>query len=93
MSIVATRTGVRLTVHVRPGAAASAITKPYGDAIGMRLAAPPVDGKANRELIEFVAARLGVARRAVMLVAGEASRRKIVDVDGIDVATAAERLR
>ena len=93
MSIIATRSGVRLTVHVRPGAAESAITKPHGDAIGMRLAAPPVDGKANRELIEFVAERLGVSRRAVTLVAGESSRRKIVDVAGIDLATAAGKLR
>lgn len=93
MSIVATRAGVRLTVHVRPGAAASAITKPHGDAIGVRLAAPPVDGKANRELIEFVAERLGVSRRAVTLVAGATSRRKVVDVAGIDAGAAAERLR
>jgi len=92
VTVVASGTGVRLTVHVRPGAAATAITKPHGDAIGVRLAARPVDGKANRELVEFLSRQLGVPRRAVTLVAGETSRRKIVQVAGIDAATARKRL-
>jgi uncharacterized protein (TIGR00251 family) len=93
VSIVATASGVRLTLHVRPGASRTALTGQHGDAIGVCLAAPPVDGKANQLLIEFLAARLGVPRRAVSLVAGMHSRKKIVAVSGIDVPAARSRTR
>ena len=92
MGIATTRSGVRLTLHVKPGASASAVTGPHGDALGMRLAAPPVDGRANDELVNFLAARLGVPKRAVVLVSGAGSRRKVVDVAGIDLATAEAKL-
>lgn len=54
----------------------------HGDAVKVRLAAPPVDGAANDELIRFVAERLGVPRAAVRIAAGATSRRKVVEVDG-----------
>lgn len=93
MSIVATASGVRLTLHVRPGAAQSAITGPHGDAIGVRVAAAPVDGNANRELIGYLAGCLGVRPRAIALVAGLSSRRKVIEVAGVDVTTAAQLLQ
>ena len=93
MSIVATASGVRLTLHVRPGAAQSAITGPHGDAIGVRVAAAPVDGNANRELIGYLAGCLGVRPRAIALVAGLSSRRKVIEVAGIDVTTATQLLQ
>jgi uncharacterized protein len=93
VSIVATASGVRLTLHVRPGAAQSAITGPHGDAIGIRIGAAPMDGNANRELIEYLAGSLGVPRRAVALVAGPGSRRKVIEVAGVDVATATRLLQ
>ncbi len=55
----------------------------YGDALKIRLAAPPVDGAANKELIEFLADVFAVGRRQVTIVAGESSRSKIVEIDGI----------
>lgn len=55
----------------------------HGAALKVRLAAPPVDGTANDELVRFVAERLGVPRRAVRLVAGAGARRKVVEVDGV----------
>ena len=48
--------------------------------------APPVDGEANAAVIELVARALGVARGAVAVVSGQASRRKTVAVRGVDVA-------
>ncbi len=72
----------RLTLHVQPRAARSAVAGPHGDAIKVRLAAPPVDGAANAELLRFLAERLGVRRAAVRLVAGAAGRRKVVEIDG-----------
>ena len=58
----------------------------HGDAIKVRLAAPPVDGAANEALVELVAGSLGVARRAVRIVSGSSSRAKTVEVEGVDAA-------
>jgi uncharacterized protein (TIGR00251 family) len=63
-----------------------------GDALKVRLAAPPVDGEANEELVRFLAKTLGVRRAAVSLTAGLSSRRKTVEIRGLELSTAAERL-
>jgi uncharacterized protein YggU (UPF0235/DUF167 family) len=49
----------------------------------VRVAAPPIEGAANQALLRFLADELGVARRAVRLVAGAAGRRKLVVVEGV----------
>jgi uncharacterized protein (TIGR00251 family) len=57
----------------------------HGDALKIRLAAPPVDGKANAALLAFIAERLGVSKSAVTLKSGQTSRRKVVEVEGAPV--------
>lgn len=69
-----------LTVHVQPGAKRTEVAGLYGDALKIRLAAPPVDGKANAALTAFVADRLGLAKSAVHLKSGQTSRRKVLEV-------------
>jgi len=69
-----------LTLHVQPGAKVTAVQGRHGDALKIRLAAPPVDGKANTELLRFLAGALKVPRSAVELVAGQSSRQKRVRV-------------
>jgi hypothetical protein len=64
----------------------------HGDAIRVRLAAPPVDGAANDELRRFLAERLGVARGSIAIVRGTTGRRKTVSVDGIDTERAERAL-
>ncbi|HEX7979028.1 MAG TPA: DUF167 domain-containing protein [Gemmatimonadaceae bacterium] len=73
---------VRVSVHVQPRATRSEIVGLHGAALKVRLQAPPVDGAANEALVSLIAERLGVARRAVRVVAGTSSRAKIVEVDG-----------
>jgi uncharacterized protein (TIGR00251 family) len=72
--LVADGDGVSLRLHVQPGAKKTEIAGLHGDALKIRLAAPPVDGKANACLIEFIARQLGVAKSAVELLSGETSR-------------------
>jgi uncharacterized protein (TIGR00251 family) len=74
---------VRFAVHVQPRAAKTEIAGIHGDALKIRLNAPPVDGAANEALVKFLADTFAVARRDVRIVAGETSRSKIVEVEGI----------
>ena len=85
--------GVTLHLHVQPGAARTGVAGVHGDALKVRLAAPPVDGKANAALLEFLAHCFGVPRSAVTLVGGAGSRRKRVSVSGASVADALRCLR
>ncbi len=73
--------GAVLTVHVQPGARRTEVVGEHGDALKIRLAAPPVDGKANEALLAFLADRLGLVRRQVVLKSGQTSRRKQVAVE------------
>lgn len=82
--------GVRVAVHVQPRAARTEIAGVHGTALKVRLNAPPVDGAANDALVRFLAEQFGVPQRAVRVVAGHASRSKIVELDGVD-ASAVQR--
>ena len=75
-----------------PGAARTQVMGRLGQAIKVRVAAAPEDGAANREPTEFVAARLGLAKGAVALSAGAASRDKVLSVDGLGLEAAEARL-
>ena len=77
---------VRFAVRVQPRASRSEIVGLHGDALKVRLSAPPVDGAANEALVELVADALGVAKRAVRIVSGESSRSKTVEVEGVTAA-------
>jgi uncharacterized protein (TIGR00251 family) len=90
--IVTTAGGVRLTLHVQPRASRTEVAGRHGDALKVRLAAPPVDGAANDALLRFLADTLGVPRSGVTLVGGTSSRRKVVLVAGVTVEKAEERL-
>lgn len=75
--------GVMLNLHIQPGAKKTEIVGPHGDALKIRLASPPVDGKANAALLAFVAAKVGAGRTAVELVGGQTSRAKRVRIHDI----------
>lgn len=80
-----------LTLHIQPGAKKTEVCGLHGDALKIRLAAPPVDGKANAALLTFVADRLDLPKSAVSLKSGQTSRRKVVEVAG-PPADAVQRL-
>ncbi len=84
--------GVVISVRVIPRASRSAIDGTRGDAVLVRLKAPPVDGAANAELIRVIAAALDVPVRNVSIAGGEHARQKRVAVTGIDREQAESRL-
>ncbi len=84
--------GVRIEIAARPRARESRVVGVREGALVVQLAAPPVDGAANAELVETLARALGLARRAVVLVRGDTSRTKLVEVTGLSVADVRARL-
>ena len=70
-----------LALHVQPGAKRTGAAGEHGGALRIRLAAPPVDGRANAELVRFLADAFGVPQRQVTIVRGETSRQKTVRID------------
>lgn len=75
--------GVVVRLHVQPGAARSGVVGRHGDAVKVKVAAPPVEGRANAAVVALVAEVLGVKPAQVSLVAGDTSRAKRVRVDGV----------
>jgi len=71
---------VTLTIHAQPGAKRTEVAGVHGDALKIRVASPPVDGRANEELRCFLAEAFGVPQRNVLLLRGETSRAKTVRV-------------
>jgi uncharacterized protein (TIGR00251 family) len=87
-----TTTGIRLRLRVQPRASRSELAGRQGDAIKVRLTAPPVDGAANEALLRFLASRLQVPLSALRLVAGGSGRSKTVSVEAITPEVASRRL-
>ena len=76
--------GACLPVAVQPRARKDAVAGEHDGALKVRITAPPVEGAANRHLERFLADAFGLARSRVRVVAGEASRRKLVCLVGVD---------
>jgi uncharacterized protein (TIGR00251 family) len=74
---------VRIEVYIQPRASKTELAGTHGGLIKIRIAAPPVENAANLALIDFIAKHLGIAKRCVRVVSGAASRRKILEIDGI----------
>jgi uncharacterized protein (TIGR00251 family) len=84
---------VTFAVKVIPRASKNQVAGVEGDAIKIRLNAPPVEGKANEALIEFLADELGVRRAQIEIVMGQTSRHKVVRVSGVTAKQIEEKLK
>jgi len=72
--------GLILCIHLQPRASKDEVCSLYGDALKVRITAPPVDGKANQHLIRFLAKCFGVPKSQVNLLSGERSRNKRIQI-------------
>jgi len=72
-----------LAIRVQPRAKRTEVAGERGDAVVVRVNAPPVDGRANEAVCRLIAKRLGVPRTAVRIVRGESARDKLVRIDGL----------
>ncbi len=85
------RNRTRIVVRLTPRAGADRVDGVVDGVLRVRVAAPPVDGAANEALVRLLARELGVARREVRVVAGEAARVKQIMVDGLAPEVLADR--
>lgn len=87
------RDAVVLRVHVQPGAGRSAVVGRHGTSLKVRVAAPPVDGRANTAAAALLAETLGVKKDKIELVSGERSRLKRFRIAGVEAEDVESRLR
>ena len=80
---------LKLPIHATPGAKRTEAAGAHGDALRVRLGAPPVDGKANAALIDWAAAAFGVPKKQVELLHGAAGRQKVLGLHFADAAALA----
>lgn len=77
---------ITLVLHVQPGAKQTSVAGLHGEALKIRLAAPPIEGRANEALLRYIADRFGVPLRNVELKQGGQSRHKRIAVSGSGIA-------
>jgi len=72
-----------IKIKVEPRSSKTGIVGPYGNALKVKLTSPPVEGKANKELIEVLARELKVKKKDIEIVSGQSSKNKVVRINGI----------
>ena len=82
-----------LRVHIIPNAKIDKVSGEYNSAIKIKLRAPAVEGKANAALRKFLAKKLSIPQRAIVLDRGERSRHKVLRIDGLSEEEVRSRLR
>ncbi|MCJ7456835.1 DUF167 domain-containing protein [Candidatus Bathyarchaeota archaeon] len=83
-SVISTQDGVRITIHTVPNAKETAIILEPDGNIMMRVHAPPVKGKANREIVKWLSKKLRRPSSQIRIVAGTRSNLKTVEIGGMD---------
>lgn len=84
---------VLLRLHIQPGAKTSGVVGAHGDALKIRLAAPPVDGRANALLLAFLATTLDIPKSRITLLRGASGRAKCLRITAMSSAAVAQRLQ
>jgi uncharacterized protein (TIGR00251 family) len=75
--------GVQFPVRIQPRASSSGVVGIHGEALKVRVTAPPVDGSANEMLVKVLAGTFGVPAKAITILSGATSRTKLVRVEGV----------
>ncbi len=91
--VTAAPRGCRFQVYVQPRASRAEITGLHGDALRVRLTAPPVDGRANEALVALLATQLGTPKSRISIVSGATGRTKTIEVEGMSPQEVSARLQ
>lgn len=82
-----------IAIKAIPNAPRNEVVGWLGDALKVKVHAPPVEGRANEALCEFLASMLGLPRRAITVLRGDTSRQKLLRIAGLDLATVKTKLQ
>jgi uncharacterized protein (TIGR00251 family) len=88
-----TKKPVRIAVQGHPGAKRNEVVRFEEGVWDIKIAAPPTEGKANKELIEFLSKVLDISKSRVTISKGATGHRKLIELEGITKEAAEERLR
>jgi len=83
LSVNKNRNDARLAVKVTPNAGRSEVSGMKDGVLQVRVAAPPDKGKANKELIDILAERLGIKKSSILIIKGQTSRHKTIGIEGM----------
>jgi len=92
MYIEERKDGVILKVKVTPGSSRNSVSQPTEDRLAVKLTSPPIEGKANKQLVKFLSKKLGISPSSISIVRGMTSRDKVLFVAGLDGAEVREKL-
>lgn len=79
--------GLILKIKVEPRSSRAGIAGSYGDALKVKLTSPPVEGKANEELIEILAKEFRIRKKDIEIISGRTSKNKVVRLSGAEYDT------
>ena len=85
-------TQAKIAVQIYPGAAKNEITGMQNDVLRIKIAAPPVKGKANKELIDYLSHLLGITKDRLEILKGNTSKNKLISIDGLSKVSVLEKL-
>ena len=92
MCVIDYQDGIKINVKVTPRSSKNEIIGKRGDRLAIKLTSPPVEGRANKDLVKFLAKKLGVPSSSISILKGDISRDKILYVKGMDSYTALMKL-
>jgi uncharacterized protein len=92
IKLAAKEGGVTFAVRVQPRASKSGVAGELGGVLKLKLAAPPVDGEANEELIRLLAKLFDAPRQRIAILSGQTSKNKVVSIGGISIDEASKVL-
>ena len=85
-------TQTKIAVQIYPGAVKNEITGIQNDILTVKIAAPPVKGKANKELIDYLSHLLDIRKDRLDIIKGHTSKNKLISIDGLSKVTILEKL-
>jgi uncharacterized protein (TIGR00251 family) len=87
-----TKDGVELSIYVVPRSSRCEIAGIHNNSLRIKLTSPPVDNEANIQCCDFIAKKLGIARRQVSIIRGNTSRQKVLRIEGVTERVVREKL-
>jgi len=75
-----------LSVYIVPRSSKTEVVGPYGDALKIKLNAPPVDGRANEELVYFLSKKLKISKSNIKMISGFNQKRKVLSITGLQIS-------